>query len=321
MGSWPGIRRRSAAGVRAQAPSVTRRLIDTAFRVLYRSRLLVFHFGTQLMVRVLPERWWYRALWRICRLLAWVLAPLIRRSPLRRDVRRRAITSWLLDSWLLRMTSVRPSCPIPVRAKGGEIVSEASRNPQGMLLCSAHLPLANACLQSLVEMNCCPSAVVVQSSVLTEGRYRVWGSGRRVPGIASDGLVLVRVRSVLRRGGSVAVLVDNHFCESYSSHVFELSRAVGAQVVFMIPELQPDGQILVEYSLPPDPFCRSEETIGLNLLALRARVDGVLQGQSENVPTANAPAAAMGTESACLSASALSASVDASTWKGGVLDR
>jgi len=237
-------------------------------------------------------------------------------SPLRRDVRGQAVTSWLLDSWLLRLIALRPFCEIPVTTKGGEIVREASRNPQGMLLCSAHLPLVNACLQSLMEMKCCPSAVVAQSSVMPDGRYPVWGHGRPVAGIAMDGLVLVRVRSVLRRGGSVAILVDNHFCESYSSHVFQLSRAVGAQVVFMIPELQRDGQILIEFSSPPDPLCCSEETIGLNLLALRSKVDGVLQGRSEKTPSEGAPAATLGVESA-----RLSASVDPSTWKGGVFDR
>lgn len=314
MGSWPAIRRRAAVGVRPL--SVLRRFIDTAFRTLYRARLLLFEYGTQLIVRVLPERWWYSTLWRACRLLAFALAPVIRMSHLRRDVRKQAVISWLLDSWLLRLTSLRPFCPIPVRTKGGEIVLEASRNPHGMLLCSAHLPLVNACLQSLMEMNCCPSAVVAQRSVMPDGKYPVWGFGRQVPGIASDGLVLVRVRSVLRRGGSVAVLVDNHFCESYSSHVFQLSRAVGAQVVFMIPALQPDGQILIEYSSPPDPLCRSEETIGLNLLALRSKVDGVLQGRLEKTPAERAPAAARGAESACISAS-----VESSTWKGGVLDR
>jgi len=316
MGVWPEITRRSSAEVRTPVPSVIPAFVETVFRGIYRARLLVFNYGTQLIVRVLPERWWYSALWRICRLLAFVLAPVIRMSPLRRDVRGHAVTSWLLDSWLQRLISARPFCPVPVRIKGGEIVREARGNPQGMLLCSAHLPLVSACLQSLMEMNCCPSAVVAQTSAMPDGRYPVWGFGRPVQGIATDGLVLVRVRSVLRRGGSVAVLVDNHFCESYSSHVFQLSRAVGAQMVFMIPELQPDGQILVEYSLPPDPLCRSEETIGLNLLALRSKVDGVLQGRSEKTPAEKVPTTAMGVESACLSASA-----DSSAWTGGVIDR
>lgn len=310
MASWPGIRCRSAA-LRSPAPSLTRRLVETVFRLLYPARLLIFDYGTRLLVRVLPSRSWYSAMWRVCRLLGFLSAPLVRRSPLRKDARRGVITSWLLDSWLLRLASLHPECPIPVHSRGGEIVSAAARHPRGMLFCSAHLPLSNACLHSLVEINCCPSAVVAEGSLLTGGMYPLWGSGKRIPGIASDGLVLVKVRSVLRKGGSVALLVDDHYCESYSSHVFELSRAVGAQVVFMIPELQPDGRILVEFSSPPDPLCTSEETIGLNLVALRSKVDGVLGRRPQRAPGHTA-----GVESACLPAS-----VDPSSWKGGVLDR
>lgn len=299
MALWPGIRRRLASMRFAFLLSPIRRIARRFIRFVYGARLIVFNYGTRLIAFVLPERWWYPVLWRVSRFQAFVLAPFIRFSPARSNTNPSVITTWLLNSWMLRMTSIKCSFPIPIRYKGEEALLEASRNPRGMLLCSAHMPLVEACIRPLLEMNCSKPACV--DTILMDGEYPVWGSDKRLPGILCDEYVLVRVRSVLRKGGAVALLIDSNFCRTYCANVFQLSRAVGAQVVCAVAELQPDGYILVEYFSPPDPFCTSPDSILLNLQALQTRVDSILQSSPESAPARDAPADA---DSASLSASA-----------------
>jgi hypothetical protein len=75
----------------------------------------------------------------------------------------------------------------------------------------------------------------------------------------------------------IAALVDTGPFGDIRLNIFRLIRSVGAQLVFTVVGLDPDGEILVEYFAPPDPFCRSDESISANLQALKNRVDQVLE--------------------------------------------
>jgi hypothetical protein len=230
-----------------------------------------------MIMLLLPERCWYPAIWRISKLQALVVRPLIGLPVLRNDFRRHALGGWLVNTWLKVLASIHPRFPLPIRVKGLETVLAASRNPNGVVICSGHLPLVDLCLPPLVESNCRPTVVAAYTPEWTDG-YPVWGLSERLPIIEMDGLVLVKMRSILRKGGSVAILIDTtSCCKAYSSNTFRLAQTVGAEVVFMVAELRKDGQILVEYLSPPDPYCRSNESMRRNLEALQARVDSILQ--------------------------------------------
>jgi hypothetical protein len=233
-----------------------------------------------MIVMLLPARCWYPAIWRISKMQAFMVRPLIQLSILRNDFRRHALGGWLVNSWLKRLTSIQPQFPIPIRVKGQETILAASRNPRGMVLCSGHLPLVDACLPPLLDMNCRPTVVVAYSPEWADGSYPVWGVKDRLPIINRDGLVLVKARSTLRKGGAAAILIDTDLCKSYSSNTLRLVRIVGAEVVFMVAELREDVQILVEYFSPPDPFCRNDESIQGNLDSLQARIEGILHSRS-----------------------------------------
>jgi hypothetical protein len=70
------------------------------------------------------------------------------------------------------------------------------------------------------------------------------------------------------------------------TNIFRIVRLIGARVVFAIAELQPSGEILVEYFEPPDPFLTREESIAMNLEVLAIRKALVLHSsvQPPTVP-------------------------------------
>lgn len=295
------ISRRERSRRPAEAPdpapnvSLLRRVPDACARIFYKNRLVLFRYGIHVIKMLMPERCWYPAIWRISKALALMVRPLIGLPVLRNDFRRHALGGWLVNTWLKVLISIDPQFPIPIRVKGRETILAASQKPRGMVLCSGHLPLVDACLRPLVDANCRPAVVAAYSPEWSDGTYPVWGLSDRLPIIHKGGLVLVKMRSILRKGGSVAILIDTaSCCKAYSSNALRLAQAVGAEVVFMVAELEEDGQILVEYFSPPDPLCSSDESIGWNLDALQARIDGILQSPKYDTERQIVPTSRLG---------------------------
>jgi hypothetical protein len=150
----------------------------------------VFQGGVRL-VAFLPERLWYSAVFRISVLQAAILRPLIALSPYRKDPRRRVVVAWLLNSWLRQLGKLKKPFPIPIRIEGDESILDASLHPNGLVICSAHLPLIHLVLSSLLIMNRAPTAVVAGEQEMSYGRIPVWGLNKELPGIASDWKVLL----------------------------------------------------------------------------------------------------------------------------------
>jgi hypothetical protein len=262
-----------------------RRLCSGSFRAVYQTRQIMFNLGIFLITRLLPRRMWFPAIWRICRLQAFLAGPIIARSILRNDPRRKVIVAWTLEAWLRRLKRLQPEYVPPIEARGLETVPLASGNQNGLVFCSVHLPLVDATLAPISRIGCAPAAVVAANMSPGE-RYPIWGYEEGLPAINSDGLALVKMRSILRRGGSVAVLVDTDWCTTFSANTFRLVRSLGTRLIFMLPEIQPNGQIVVEYSQPPDPLCSSDESIRLNMRALQVGIDRILSGhrKSQGMP-------------------------------------
>ena len=240
-----------------------------------------FSFATRFIVRALPERLWYPTVFHISRLQTHLFRSIVELTPYRSDPRKRMILGWLMNAWLRELVTFQRPFPIPLRSKGSEIILDAATNPKGMVICSVHLPMVNLIPRSLVDMNRAPTAVVSALSVLRNGKSPLWGLREGLPVINTDGYVLNRARHVLLRGGSVLSLVDTDLHGSLNPNMLCLVRAVEAQLVFAISELQTNGDIQVDYFAPPDPFCRTDQAILSNLQALQARVDRVLQSPSQ----------------------------------------
>lgn len=187
------------------------------------------------------------------------------------------IVGWLLNSWLRQLSKIRRVIPMDIRTLGQQTMAEASRHPGGLVICSVHLPLVHAVLHSLVNIGLPPAGVVAGEPEMRDGRILVWGLEQNLAGILNDGNVLLKSRRILSRGGSVFALLDNDLGTPLSPNIFRLIRKVEARAVLAIVSLQPTGEILVEYFDPPDPFCRSDESIAANLEFLQARIDRLFQ--------------------------------------------
>ena len=248
---------------------------------LRKNSFRVFQAGARVFALLIPARYWYRAVLQLCRLQAFFLRPLIAISPYRGDRRGSVLVAWLMNSWFQQLSALHRPFPISVRSTGDQVVHQAASNPKGFVICSGHLPLVHCLVRSLTDMGHPPTAVVSREKGSNEGKYWVWGSGEALPAMLPSRDVLIKVRTILRHGGSVAALVDRGISRTFHHNIFRLIHSLEAQVVFATVALQPDGEILVEYFAPPDPFFSSDETIAINLQALQAGIDRALMPSSK----------------------------------------
>jgi hypothetical protein len=251
--------------------------MKSARLILHQISQRYFYLVARLIASGLPERLWYRALFRICCFQQHMLRPLLMFTPYRNDPKRRIILTWLMDSSLLHLISLGRPFPIPMRHKDIELILDARTNPVGLVLCSVHLPFVRLSLRTLLEAGVQPTAVVAHPTALTNGKLPVGSTAEYLPGLVADRNVLFKVRTILRQGGCVATLIDLNLAGPLNSNVFRLIRSTGARVVFFVSELQSDGAILIEFLKPPDPFCKSNESVVSNLLFLQDRIGQILQ--------------------------------------------
>ena len=253
-------------------------------RLLHGTGRSVSYCGVRL-IALLPRNWWYPALWQISRLQTSLIWPIHRLTSDWIDRPRSVHAVWVLNYWISRLVSAKGAFPIPIRIEGLDLIHNLIRNPTGTVVCSAHMPLLDACLQSLIERGYPPAAVIANRRILIDSRFPVWGKPA-LPGLPNGQAVLLKVRSVLRNGGFVAALVDD-VTGAYSPNLFRIVKLAGAKLVFVVPELRPNGDIEVEFFLPPDPSCQTEESIHRNLQVLQARADRILhKPPSEKVTAA-----------------------------------
>jgi hypothetical protein len=235
-----------------------------------------FFLAARLISLILPARYWYSTLFSITNFQALLLQSLLGLSPYRTDPRRRIFLAWLLDLGLRQLVALETPFPIPVQSTGIQEITEACEDSQGVVVCSVHHPLVHCFLRSLVDIGHPPTAVVAGVPEQRRGMVPLWGSKGGLHAINPDGNVLLRARSVLRHGGIVAALVDSAIQDPIQRNIFRFIRSISARLVFVIAELQPNGEIVVDYFAPPEPDFSGDEAIELNLQALIARRDRVL---------------------------------------------
>jgi len=234
-------------------------------RLSPRFNLLAAH----LIARLLPESKWYTAAFQITRFVTAISVPMTGGAPYR--------ANWMLHYWLKHLFCYNRPFPIPIRAVGAEAIFEARANSKGMVVAAVHVPLTILAVRTLVDLKCPPDAVLAGAGGIIDGKFWAGGMAERLPGLdVANRIVLVKVRNILRRGGVVVGMIDTQLGGSLNGNLLRLLRPLGARLVFMYAELQKNGEILVRFYTPPDPFCCSEEGVLSNLEFIRAKVDEIL---------------------------------------------
>ena len=233
--------------------------------ILHWSSPKIALFVTHSIAKLLPQSEWYAATFRVTRLLTAITGPFAGSGPFRAD--------WMLHFWLKHLFSSGRRFPLPIRTVGEEAVLKARTHPKGVVLLSVRLPLAHLILRALVELGCIPNAILVSEQALVNGKFRVAGTDKRLTGIATgSGMVLVKTRSALRGGGMVGALCDTQQCTPVNVNMLRLVGSVQARLVFGFAEVCANGEILIHFYTPPDPFCESPDGIMANIEFLKAKV-------------------------------------------------
>jgi hypothetical protein len=218
----------------------------------------------RLLSLALPPRIWYRCALAMSQLLA-LLLRLSARTGLRPH---RYETAILLNRILAFLTRTGRPFPVPWRmdAASHAALDSAAASGQGLVICSAHLPLIKVAVRALMETGRSPE-VAIAAEPGPDGRIPIWGLTDRLATIKVGPDVLLRARTVLKRGESVLLLVDT-LAGDYSPNIFRLAGATKANVLFFTAELAGDGCVGVRVFPPPFPACADPQQIAANLQAL-----------------------------------------------------
>ena len=182
----------------------------------------------------------------------------------------------MLDNWIRALT-FSGEYPIPW-VPGDLNILNAPPSTRGILYCWTHLPLVEMPLRTLLDMGHTLDFIVADPGKIVNGdEFIVPGLKTRVKALSADRRVLIKVRSALAQGKSVACLADAEIFGPLSSQVLQVAGKVGAFVIFQWAERQPDDTLKVNFVPAPYPHCETAEQIEQNLEFLYARNTRTLQ--------------------------------------------
>ena len=250
--------------------------MSSASKAVRNFAVQVFRFSAAVFAQCVPQKHWYRTLLSLCRIQAFILRSFVAISPYRNDSRKHVLVAWLLNSWLHHLARLKRPFSIPIKVSGLEVVLDGLKSRTGLVICSGHLPLVYALLRPLADVNAPPDAVASSRRELVDGKFPLWGTAAGVPAITPSGTALVKVRNILRKGGCLAALIDRYLHDPADLRLFQVIRLSGAQIVFSVVQLMPDGTIFVEFLTAPHPFCENDDSILSNLSVLKKRIDAIL---------------------------------------------
>ena len=230
----------------------------------------------KLIMLLFPAKKWYKAAFIMSKYYAYIMGPPEERS--KNSFRK--TQSVKLDTLLFTMGSGAKTplvFPIPVRIRGEELLTK--NRPNGLLICSVHIPLVIIAMRGLVELGVLPDAILVKSlpNYSDDGYIHIFGTSARIPTILIDSTVLIKVRGILRRGGTVIVLVDENLSAgNYSPNVFRLAEKLNSDMIYSLVKLQPNGSIEANILEFPNAVSAEEDGVALKINALSEQVTNLL---------------------------------------------
>lgn len=136
--------------------------------------------------------------------------------------------------------------PVPWDAEGLDLVRTRSAAPEGLVLCSAHLPLVKVACRALMDSGIRVDAAITENPSVVDS-IAIWGRADRMPAIRADRNVLLKARTLLTSGGTVLLLADTSPGGPFSPHIFELVERVRARVILFSTELRHDGVVSIRF--------------------------------------------------------------------------
>ncbi|WP_234733942.1 hypothetical protein [Tellurirhabdus bombi] len=158
--------------------------------------------------------------------------------------------------------------PLPIQANCLEFLKKPRTN--GLVLCTAHVPLGFAWAGYLIDQGLLPDAVIALH-VPPDGYWPVFGKKERLLVLPSRPDVLLKAKSILQRGGTVVVLVDHEF-GVYSPNMFRLAKKLNSDIIYSFAGLQADGTIGVQFFEAPGACSEEEDEVNLRINAFHSHV-------------------------------------------------
>ena len=212
---------------------------------------------------MLPEKWWYKAAYQLSFFTGLFIRPELKK--LRSIGLNRAEG---LNSLLSLLTRTGKPYPIKVVTTGMEHLD----SNDGLVLCTAHIPLVKVSMASILQSGFTITAAITNKPT-PDGTMAVWGINNRIPTIARSPTVLIRARTILNCKGSVLLMLDKFYGDAYSPNMLRLCGKTGGRALFYFAELKMDGKIYVSLEQPPYPYCKTEAEIVENLKSLAAKIE------------------------------------------------
>jgi lauroyl/myristoyl acyltransferase len=170
----------------------------------------------------------------------------------------------MLDNWMRALT-FSGAYPIPLQLDQIEVLKQTAPG-RGILYCWTHLPLMEVPLRALCDLGQPVDLIVADPGRIVNGdEFIIPGIQARNRAIPADRRALIRVRTALKEGRSVACLADSEMFGPLSSQILRVAGMSSAFVVFTWAERQPDGTLKVMFTPAPNPLCGNDEEIRRNL--------------------------------------------------------
>jgi hypothetical protein len=243
----------------------------------------VFSLPRRLMLfqLIVPNRFWFSGVLALSR----VQAAVARMAGRPKCARYEAL---LVDRWLWELT-LRGCFPIKYRVNGAQHLRMPNPGEVGTLYCSFHLPLSSVILRGLLESGVTLQFVIIASHIMNmdgnmdgKGGWIPTGLDEAIKALPPGPATLLRARTVLRNGGSLATMLDRNFDQPLQPQMMRLAARVRARVVLCWVEMDATDILTVTYMTAPHPVPDTDEKVLANLAVLedqRERIIGRLRGR------------------------------------------
>jgi hypothetical protein len=179
----------------------------------------------------------------------------------------------LLNTILSLMTRKKIPFPIPVRARGLEIFEK--ERPNGVILCSLHIPLCKVALRRLIENGFHPDLAITHHRNKNTS-IAVWGITDVIPAIKAGPVVFFKARTILNQGKCLLALADPVFGADISPNLFFLAHRLKSQIIYFLAELMPEGDIEVSFFESAIKDAAAEKAVGAQVSELRGYSDHII---------------------------------------------